>query len=121
MSLLKSNQEKGVSYAMTLKWETWAGMSKVGKIDLLKIDIEGGEFMLLPSMRDYLALHKPTVYLSTHSPFVETGQRREKMQGIVEIMGIYDNCYNERMEPISIAELVREESLAQFKSYVFTD
>jgi len=72
-------------------------------------------------MRDYLALHKPTVYLPTHSPFVETGQRRENMQRIVEIMGIYDKCYNERMEPISIAELITEESLGQFKSYVFTD
>jgi FkbM family methyltransferase len=36
----------------------------------LKIDIEGGEFELLPAMADYLAEHRPTVYLALHPLFL---------------------------------------------------
>lgn len=41
----------------------------VGDVNFLKVDIEGGEYALLPSMREYLRDVKPTVHLSLH-PFI---------------------------------------------------
>jgi FkbM family methyltransferase len=36
----------------------------------LKIDIEGGEYALLPALRDFIQRHRPTIYLSLHSNFM---------------------------------------------------
>jgi FkbM family methyltransferase len=70
-SLLNDNQaNKGID-VLTLTWDTFIDISKIDKIDFLKIDIEGGEFELLPTLKDYLSLHKPIVYLSTHAPFLD--------------------------------------------------
>ena len=121
MSLLNSDQNNSVSYAMAMRWDTWLSISKVEKMNLLKIDIEGGEFVLLPGMRDYLAEYKPVTYLSTHAPFVDVNERQEKMESIIEVMNVYGRCFNERMEQISISELVSEESLTQFNAYIFMD
>lgn len=40
-------------------------------INFIKIDIEGGEFALIPSLIDYLKKvnHYPTLYISLHTPF----------------------------------------------------
>jgi FkbM family methyltransferase len=35
----------------------------------LKIDIEGGEYTLLPALADFVRRHRPTIYLSLHSHF----------------------------------------------------
>ena len=35
----------------------------------LKIDIEGGEYRLLPALRDFVRRRRPTIYLSLHSDF----------------------------------------------------
>lgn len=39
----------------------------VKDIGFIKMDIEGGEYSLIPSMRDYLFSFRPTLYVSFHS------------------------------------------------------
>jgi hypothetical protein len=35
------------------------------------MDIEAGEYLLIPSLRDYLQSARPTLYLSLHPPFLK--------------------------------------------------
>ena len=120
-SLLNNSHESNTVDVLVLQWNEFINHSKTEKIDFLKIDIEGGEFSLLPAMRDYLSLHKPIVYLSIHTPFIDVGLRREKMQQVIEVMKIYKNCLDQNLRPIDISELNSEDALANFRSYIFMD
>jgi len=42
----------------------------VKRIDLIKLDIEGGEFQLLPAIRDVLVEFRPVVFLALHFPYL---------------------------------------------------
>ncbi|MEZ5198956.1 MAG: FkbM family methyltransferase, partial [Bacteroidales bacterium] len=48
-SMVNIDQYKNFLSADSLKWQTWLEKQKPGRIDFLKIDIEGGEFVLLPA------------------------------------------------------------------------
>ena len=120
-SLLNNSRESNAVDVLALKWDAFISLSKTEKIDFLKIDIEGGEFALLPTMRDYLSLYKPIVYLSTHAPFLDVELRREKMQQVIDVMGMYKNCLDQNLRPIDINELVSDDALTHFGSYIFMD
>lgn len=40
------------------------------RIDLIKMDIEGGEFDVIPAIGDVLSRYKPVVYLALHFPYL---------------------------------------------------
>lgn len=40
------------------------------RIDLIKMDIEGGEFDVIPAIGDVLSKYKPVVYLALHFPYL---------------------------------------------------
>jgi hypothetical protein len=49
-----------------LSFEDFMRAYDVRDCNFIKIDIEGGEYALLPSMRGFLAAHRPTLHLSLH-------------------------------------------------------
>lgn len=120
-SLLNEDREKKGVFVLTLTWEAFNKLFKTEKVDFLKIDIEGSEFALLPTLKGYLSSHKPIVYLSTHAPFLDARSRREKLRQIIDVMGIYKKCLDEHLRPINIRELEGEDAMNNFCSYIFTD
>ena len=120
-SLVNDNREDNGIDVLTLTWDAFIDLSKIDRIDFLKIDIEGGEFALLPTLRDYLSRHKPIVHLSTHAPFLDLGLREEKMQQIIEVMGIYGKCLDKNLMPVDIDELNGEDAKNHCRSYLFMD
>jgi FkbM family methyltransferase len=44
----------------------------VNDLSLVKIDIEGGEYVLLPSIKGYLKKYKPPLFLSIHPNFLQS-------------------------------------------------
>ena len=119
-SLLFDNEGSGVD-VLTMQWQQFLDMSPVQHIDFMKIDIEGGEYQLMPSLKAYLQQHKPVLYLSTHAPLLSPELRQSKMQGLIDILRIYDKCLDDNLQPIDINTLVSEDALEHFRSYVFTD
>lgn len=119
-SLLFDNEGSGVD-VLTLQWEQFLAMSPVKDIDVMKIDIEGGEYQLMPSLKAYLAKHKPVLYLSTHAPLLAVEDRKAKMQGLIDILSLYKTCLDDNLQPIDINTLVSEDALDHFRSYVFKD
>lgn len=82
-------------------------------IKLIKIDIEGGEYILIPKMIHFLTYSKPNLYISIHWCFLQETQ----IIFILDILfHIYNNkCYiyqNKQMKPISQLEI---------KQYKITD
>jgi FkbM family methyltransferase len=120
-SLLGAEQKEDTINVLCMKWETWATITKPETIDFLKIDIEGAEFSLLPTIKDWLARYKPIVYLSTHAPHLDESRRNEEMQNIIKVMGIYKYCFNEKLEALNIRMLETDTAKNSFGSYLFMD
>lgn len=104
---------------LKLPWDLFLEASRLERIDLLKIDIEGGEFVLLPAIRDYLAETKPTLYLSTHAGFLDAADRKPAMENLLEILNVYPVCLTDELEEIDKDDLLSDEAVNGFKSYVF--
>lgn len=120
-TLLESGEAAGAAKIVALSWKTWMGLGLVAEPDFIKLDIEGGEFEFLPSIKNYLQARKPTLYLSTHTPFLEADQRAGAMAKVVDVMAIYRHCYDEEMEPVDPQSLLREDALGRFQSFVLMD
>ncbi len=93
----------------------------IEKIDLLKMDIEGAEFDLMPSLIALLPRIKPTIHLSLHAPLLPPHRRREKLAAIVQLAGHYAFCYDKRLNPISPKEILEERFTDKFNTVVLTD
>jgi len=81
-------------------WTDWASLANPGKVSLLKIDIEGGEFELLPAMMEYLTAVKPPLLLSLHLPFLPRESHEKCLAGFRGILDLYGNCLDEAMKPV---------------------
>jgi len=59
-------------------------------ISLIKIDIEGGEKILIPALENFLKKHKPKLFISLHRCFLKDND----IKNIVNILfNIYDKCF----------------------------
>lgn len=54
----------------TVVLEDFLRQLSVSHIDFIKVDIEGGEELVLPSITHLLTSQKPTVYLAVHGPWL---------------------------------------------------
>ena len=59
-------------------------------ISLIKMDIEGGEKIVIPALVNFLNKYKPVFYISLHRCFL----RKLEIEKIIDILfNIYDKCY----------------------------
>ncbi|HXH04000.1 MAG TPA: FkbM family methyltransferase [Candidatus Competibacteraceae bacterium] len=77
----------------------------IRRVDLVKIDIEGGEFALLPALVGFLGEYRPTLYLSLHAPYLAAGARRESLERVAEVLGVFPRLYDQALRPIAPTEL----------------
>ena len=59
-------------------------------ISLIKMDIEGGEKLVIPALKTFLKIHMPVFYISLHRCFL---REREIIDIINILFEIYQNCY----------------------------
>jgi len=103
-----------------MTWEAVRRTFALEKVDVLKIDVEGAEFALLPTMRAFLEEQRPVLYLSTHAPYLEPDRRRAAMRDLLDALAGYRYCLDETLEVVPREELAGEESATTFRSFVFT-
>lgn len=90
--LSSEERKKDIIEVKTITFETFIEDYKINidNIGLIKMDIEGGEYIVLPTILDFLKKHKPIFYISLHAVFLSHNQ-------ILEIIDLlftaYDNCY----------------------------
>lgn len=103
-------------------WKKIVDELEIGPIDLLKIDIEGGEFEVLPTMRSYLQQEKTSVYLSLHFPFLSAENRRSQFEMISDFLRDYRQILTAELQPLDWNNF-RAEAIAgeTFQSVVLMD
>lgn len=99
-------------------------LNRLAKIpDVIKIDIEGGEFGLVPEMQSFLQVHRPAVYLSLHAPWIEGNDkdRAAAIERVSEVFSNYAYCYDETLRLCSPRDIAkRTEAKSAFPAYVFS-
>jgi FkbM family methyltransferase len=116
-SLLNADKQEYTIDVLSMMWQSWCDIYGSDLFHFIKVDIEGGEFDLLPTMTDYLAKNKPIVYLSTHPQILTAKDQSEKMQNLFEVMKIYRRCLSEDLRPLDISKLPIDKA----GSYLFLD
>lgn len=120
-SLLADDQDHNGIDVLTMTWKEFIRISEAKRIDFIKMDIEGSEFTLLPTMKEYLSQNKPILYLSLHPQFVQTSLRDKKMQQIFEVFSIYRECLDQNLEPTTISSLDHSRTVDRNYSYILMD
>ncbi|MGR3913988.1 MAG: FkbM family methyltransferase, partial [Gammaproteobacteria bacterium] len=96
----------------------WWGITK---IDLIKIDIEGGEFDLAPALIKLFPRIKPAIHLSLHAPFFPKPARHDKLAVIAELAERYAFCYDGELRRIAPEEILGGKFAEGFETVVFAD
>jgi FkbM family methyltransferase len=104
-----------------LSWTHWLALAQPPRIDFFKVDIEGGEFELLPTMATYLAAHRPQLMLSTHAPYLAHAERAARLGRLADALHGYRHCMNERGEDVGVAGLLAAETRERFRTFFLTD
>ncbi|MBS3072784.1 FkbM family methyltransferase [Candidatus Pacearchaeota archaeon] len=75
----------------SFKFDTFIKKYKIEDCNFIKIDIEGGEMIILPTMLKYLRKNKPTIYLSLH--LLPLKYKLRYLRSILPLFFVYDNVY----------------------------
>lgn len=75
------------------------------EIALIKIDVEGGEIILVPYLETFLRENNINLYISLHRCFLLNDQIEEVLD---VLFSIYDNCYEFSTEPNKRTKLTKK-------------
>ena len=118
-SLLNPGGAAGTD-VLTLGWEDFAGAVDLSRVSLVKMDIEGAEFDVLPQLIPWLTKQRPALYLSTHAPFLAEDQRVAKMAALADQLAFYAECHDET-GPVDLREaLTGPRGLTRFSTVLLT-
>ena len=92
---------------------------KIDDCSLLKIDIEGGEALVMPAAVALLKEQRPHVYLSLHAPLME--EPRPAIEEIIKSLDTYPFLYSNQGKLITAEILLRDTNLQRFFEIIATD
>lgn len=101
----ESQQAMNVS---SMTFDEVLGRHDLGPRCLVKMDIEGGEYLLLPSMASYFATQRPTLFISLHLPSIE--DRAVQLPSTLALLAdLFPRIYSTRGQLVPVAEILRME------------
>ena len=74
-----------------LRFEDFLLKYRIKECGFIKMDIEGGETLVLPTMKDFLATQTPALYLSLHQKLFR--DRAADLKRIADVLRIYPYIY----------------------------
>ena len=98
--------------------ETFLENNGIVEAPFIKMDIEGGEALVVPQIKDYLSRVRPDFYLSLHPPFMPN--RRESVRRVLDALGSYPFWYNKYGQLVSPKAFFQGHSLSRFLELVAT-
>ncbi|MBJ8072621.1 hypothetical protein BWGOE3_22330 [Bacillus mycoides] len=100
-------------------------------LNFIKIDVEGSEYSLIPSMKEFLELEKTTLYLSLHPPFLRENLNRQYTcenefkynydkinKNLIESLRMYRYIYDAHGKLVNEEVLLNE---VHFREFLFTN
>lgn len=118
-SLLLPNGTNAME-VMSLCWQTWTDLIGTELFNCIKMDIEGGEFSLVPTMREYLIRRTPDLLLSVHPHLLDKQERPGAMTALVQALEGYRSCLDTAEGPVDMRDLLQEPLVSRPASYLFT-
>lgn len=120
-SLLKTQDFTTQIDAYCVNWTEWVDHFGLTNVDVIKIDIEGGEFSLFPIMKPFLIRYKPTIHLSLHAPYLPDEDRKRRVSELYDIVGIYNKCFDHQFKPVIFKNTMDDIILNGFPTYILMD
>ena len=108
-----SKEVKGITF------EEFVLENSIEDCNFIKMDIEGAEFTVLPTMKKFLEKEKPTIHLSLHPPLIENPH--EALKKIDEIISKYDYIYNNNLINLEKEFVLKNDNNDKFFDVVITD
>lgn len=118
-SLLQTESEHFIK-VLALTWQDFLADAQIEDFDLIKVDVEGAEFGLIPTMVEELKEKKPALFLSTHAPYLPAEDRQAGMAALVDALSFYPLVFDEFLNPIDPEEIKTTEAANAFGTYLFT-
>ncbi|SFX04063.1 methyltransferase, FkbM family [Thermoactinomyces sp. DSM 45891] len=100
-------------------------------VNFVKMDIEGGEYALIPCLKEFLEAEKPTFYASLHSPFLKENLNRQGLsemeaknrfeqtcKDVLQVLSMYRHIYDNEGNLLDENDLRDRDYNGEF---VFTD
>ncbi len=106
---------------LTIGWGAFTQAVDLSEVSLVKMDIEGGEFSVLPTMVPWLRAQRPALYLSTHAPFLAEAERRPALRGLEDALDFYDHAESGGERRDASAAFADDDAAGGFPTVLFRD
>ncbi|WP_171210769.1 FkbM family methyltransferase [Ruegeria sp. HKCCA5426] len=106
--------------AMTIGWDQFATAVDLSDVALVKMDIEGAEYPVLPSLTPWLQATNPALLLSTHAPYLDAENRAPAMKQLADTLAFYDQCQDPFTGEAGASILTGNRALTQFPTFLFS-
>ncbi len=117
-SLLNKDAAKGKLLVPCVSWASFEKMFGAFSPGFIKMDIEGGEFALIPAMSEFLKKRKPVLYLSIHPGYCEASRRASVVESLFDALSFYHCIMTDRFEKTSLSRILRRADFAQSSAYI---
>lgn len=89
---------------------------RITDCNFIKMDIEGGEHVVLPYAKDFIHKLQPTFYLSIHTAWIQ--DKELFFQTLIDVFSVYKNVYTSAGEKILINDV---KGLPEFSEIIATN
>ena len=97
-----------------MTFSEFAARFQIKDVNFIKMDIEGAESMVLPTMNDYLRAERPTVLVSLHA-FIYDDPSSE-VEAVINSLSYYRYLYRRDGVPLDVAAVLRGHGLENHTS-----
>lgn len=119
MTSLLNADGAGGSDVLTVGWNDFAAATGLSGVSLVKIDIEGAEFDVLPHLIPWLKAQRPALFLSTHAPFLAKDERLERLASLSDQLSFYTQCQEHSGTSARHARLTDQRAVDGFPTFLF--
>lgn len=105
--------------ALTIGWDQFAAAVDLSNVSLVKMDIEGAEFGVLPSLIPWLKSARPALFLSTHTPYLDAASRPKAMNQLADSLSFYRHSQDPFTGETGKPALTGQRALTQFPTFLF--
>jgi FkbM family methyltransferase len=103
MSGILFKNSKKLLRVKSTRLEDFIKKNKISDLNFIKIDIEGGETIVLPDIKEYLKKNKPTIHLSLHPYWFKNLEKDSR--AITDSIKEYKNHFNDVGEKMALEEI----------------
>ncbi len=108
------------SDALTIAWDQFSAANDLSRVSLVKMDIEGAEYTVLPTLVPWLKEHRPALYISTHAGLLDPKVRKDRMDQIATLLSFYSECRSSGQPAAGFDGLTNETALSGFETFLLT-